>query len=101
MAQTRNDMSRTLTIELPSEVYDYFRQMAAKAGQTPEEWARDRLEAIVPGTVFMTPEERARAVAQLMKHAGAVSVPEAADAHNEQIDRDLAEEYASTHEDSR
>lgn len=94
-------MSHTLTIELPSEVYDYFREMAAKAGQTPEAWARDRLEAIVPGTVFMTSAERAKAVADLMKHAGAVDLGHPTGSDNEQIDRDLADEYASTHEEER
>jgi hypothetical protein len=91
-------VSHTLTIDLPTEVYDYFCLMAAKAGQTPEQWARDRLEAIVPGTIFMTPEERAKAIAKLMKHAGAVAVEDPTGADNEQIDHDLAEEYASTHE---
>jgi hypothetical protein len=94
-------MAHTLTIKLPDEIYEYVCEMALKADQSPAEWVVDRVEAITPGAVFLTPAERAEAKAKLMRHVGAVSIPDATGADNEAIDRDLADEYGSTHEDDR
>ena len=87
-------MSRVLTLELPDEVYGPIEQAARQSGQTPEEWAIARLRASAPSD-----QERASAVARLMRHAGAVNVPDATGADNETLDRDLAREYESRHED--
>lgn len=36
-------MSKTLTFEVPDELYEAFEQLAAKQGRTPEEVAAERL----------------------------------------------------------
>jgi len=91
-------MIHQLTVELPDEVYEHVTEMASKAHLTPEERVIERLLAITPRGKFPTPAELAEARPRLLRYAGAVSVPDPTNADNEQIDRDLAEEYASTHE---
>jgi hypothetical protein len=91
-------MTKKLTIQLPDVIYEHVSGMAQKAGQTPEEWTVARLHAITPKSVFLTPEERARSLAELMKYAGAASSGDPNAADNEKIDRDLAREYESTHD---
>jgi hypothetical protein len=86
-------MSRVLLLELPDEVYQPIAQAAAQRGQTPEEWAVERLRASAPSAA-----ELATALARLMRHAGAVDLGRATGADNPAIDADLAREYGTSHE---
>jgi hypothetical protein len=50
-----------LTIELRPEKEDVLRDVAARRGLPPEEYARELLERSLPRTAARAPEERARA----------------------------------------
>jgi hypothetical protein len=86
-------MSHVLTLEIPDEVYQPLAVAAARAGQTPEEWALTRLRALAP-----PPAEQAAALARLMRHAGAVDLGRPTGAANDGIDAELAREAADSHE---
>jgi hypothetical protein len=86
-------MSHRLTLEVPDDVYQALLQAAAHAGQTPEQWALGLLRARAT-----TAEQRAAALARLLRHAGAADLGRATGAANEGIEADLAREYGSAHE---
>lgn len=97
----KNDaMSKTLTYEIPDELFAAFEQMAAQTGTTPDalalQWLARRVHVQRPP---LNDAERRVALEQLMHYAGAVDSGDSRSADNERIDRDLAREYASTHDD--
>ncbi|MBA3316391.1 MAG: hypothetical protein M3552_05970 [Planctomycetota bacterium] len=85
-------MAQKITIELPDDLYQSAHEAAVRAGLDLEAWLIRQTGYAAP-----TPEMRRSSLEWLMKHAGAATPPDADNSHNEQIDRDLAEEYASTH----
>ncbi len=92
---------RTLTLELPDEVYEVVERTAQAQSQPPSAWVAARLPLILPTRKprpVLTPEEREAARQRLLRHAGAVSSGDSDSANNERIDADLAREYANTHE---
>ena len=89
-------MSTIVNLELSDEVYKPLVKVAEKAGLPLEEWILARLLAYVP-RVALSDQDRAQAMARLMRHAGAVDLGHLTDASNESIDEDLAREYSSTH----
>jgi hypothetical protein len=84
-----------LLIELPDEVYRRLLSAAASAGQSPEQWAVANLQANLP-----TPQQTKGRLPRLMRHAGAVDLGHPTGLDNEQIDADLAKEYADPHENA-
>ena len=93
---------RTLTLELPDDVYEEVMRTARESQLPPTQIAAARVSAAFPSRKprpVLTPEEREAAMARLMRHAGAVSSGDPDSANNERIDADLAREYASNHED--
>jgi hypothetical protein len=94
-------MSKTLTFEVPDELYEAFEQMAAKQGRTTEAVALEWLARNAPPPrPVLTAEQRREALEKLLRHAGAVNSGNPRSADNERIDADLAREYESTHEES-
>jgi len=91
-------MSIVLNLELPDDVYKPLVKVAEKAGLSLEEWVLTRLRAYVP-QVVLSEQERAQAMARLMRHAGAVNLGHPTGLSNESIDEDLAREYSRTHEE--
>lgn len=92
-------MSKTLTFEIPDELYEVFEHTAAKQGRTAEAVALEYMARHAPKPPpNLTQEERKEALAKLLKHAGAVSLGYPTGADNESIDADLAREYGSAHE---
>ena len=89
-------MVQKLTIELPEDLYESARQAAEKANLPLEDWFVRQVGFAAPTT-----EMRRRSLQRLVKYAGAATPESASNSHNEQIDRDLAEEYVDTHEESR
>lgn len=89
-------MSKTLTFEVPDELYEAFERMAAKSGRTTEavalEWIAQRATTHSPQ---LTDEQRREARARLLGHAGAVHSGNTRSGDNEQIDADLAREYGA------
>lgn len=90
-------MARQIVIEVSDDAYRQLCQVARHAGESPEEWARKRLEILVPPATPAAkkqPEDFER----LRHHV--VSAPQALGSDNESIDRDLIREYENTHEES-
>ena len=93
-------MNRTLTFEIPEELYQTFEKMAAKYGKTTEQVALEYLAQHAPKPRPKLSEEELREARQrLLRHAGAASLGYPTGADNESIDADLAREYGSTHEE--
>jgi hypothetical protein len=98
-------MSQTLILELSDEVYTIIQRQAEGAGTSPAHWlARTleqqygRLPAPPSAEARRTPAEQQAARERFERHFGAVDLAAATGADNEQIDADLAREYADTHE---
>ena len=93
-------MSKTLTFEIPVEIYEILEERAAKEGRAVEELALSWLASVTPKPrPKLSEEERQAAWEKLKRHAGAVSSGDPRSADNERIDEDLAREYGSSHEE--
>ena len=90
-------MSTGVTLVLPDNVYEPLVKVAEKAELPLEEWILTRLRAYVL-PVVLSEQERAEAMARLMRHAGAINLGHPIGVDNEGIDADLAREYNSTHQ---
>lgn len=88
-------MDHKLTVTVPEEVYQPLVEEALKQGRTPEEEASLRLQRSVPRR---NGERRPGVLRELF---GSVDLGHPIGIDNEQIDADLALEYANTHEDER
>ena len=84
-------MTVVLKLKIPDAEATPMRQAAEREGKSLEDWAVASLRRSAP-----LASDLSEAVARLSRHA--VDAPQAAGADNESIDRDLAREYASTHE---
>ena len=100
-------MSQTLTLELSDEVYTAIRHHAETAGTSPDHWIVTTLEQQYGGVrarevarVQRTETEKQAARERFERHFGEVDLGYATGIDNEQIDADLAREYAATHEDN-
>ena len=82
-------MSYSLHLKLPDEFRQSLLQVAAMAGQTPEEWAAGVLR-----------QRLARQDDGLRRHLGADNLGKPTGANNTQIDADLTRAYADTHQDA-
>ena len=98
-------MSQTLILELSDEVYTTIQRQAASAGTSPAHWLATTLEqqygprhAGQSARRPRTAAEQHAARVRFEQHFGAVNLPDATGADNEQIDADLAREYSDTHE---
>ena len=98
-------MSQTLTLELSDEVYTVIQRQAEAAGTSPAQWAATTLERQYSrGNDWQvvrarrTEEENQAARERFERHFGEVDLGYATGVDNEQIDADLAREYADIHE---
>jgi LPS sulfotransferase NodH len=91
---------KTLTFEVPDELYQAFEQTAARDGRPVKavaaEWLAEHEPKPRPN---LTEEESKAAWERLLRHAGSVETGDPHSADNERIDADLAREYANNHED--
>ena len=98
-------MSQTLILELSDAVYTQIQRQAEEAGTSPAHWLANALEQQY-GRVHTwqsVPAQRTAAAQQAARerferHFGELDLSDATGADNEQIDTDLAREYADTHE---
>jgi hypothetical protein len=98
-------MSQTLTLELSDEVYTVIRRQAEVAGTSLPHWVATLLEQqcrrIEDWPGFRSPRTEAEQQAardRFERHFGEVDLGYATGVDNEQIDADLAQEYAAAHE---
>ncbi len=90
---------KTLTLDVPDQLYEAFEHVAAAGGRSVEALALESPAQLVPtARPPMTPAERRAARELLRRHCGAVNGGDSHSGDNERIDADLAREYASTHE---
>jgi hypothetical protein len=95
-------MSKTLTYDVPEELYEAFDHIARRDGKTTEQVALEYLtRRAAERRPKLSEEERQAARDRLLRYAGAVNSGDPNSADNERIDADLAREYTSTHEDGR
>jgi len=92
---------KTLTFEIPDDLYEVFQIMAADEHCAVEdvalEWfAKGAAERRKPKP---SPEQRRAAMESLLEFAGAVNSGDPHSGDNDRIDADLAREYGSTHEE--
>lgn len=91
---------KTLTIDVPDELYAVFEQTAVEEGRTVKEVAIEWLAQHGPKSrPRLTPEQHRAAMEELRKFAGAGDSGDPHSADNDRIDADLAREYADNHEE--
>jgi len=89
---------RTLTFEVPDQVYEALEQMAAREGRPVEALVLEWLASHEPKPRRdLTEDESQAAWDRLLRHAGSVESGDPRSADNERIDADLAREYADSH----
>ncbi len=87
-------MSKTLTLEIPDEVFSGFQQIAESKGETAEKFVLEIVLKNFPKTNGnLSEQEKSNSLKNLMNFSGAVSGGNSRSADNEQIDADLAAEY--------
>jgi hypothetical protein len=95
-------MSKTLTFEIPEELYEAFDHIARRDGKTTEQVALEYLaRRAAERRPPLSDKERQAAHENFRHHIGAASLGHPTGADNESIDRDLARAYADTHEDGK
>ncbi|HKP84877.1 MAG TPA: hypothetical protein VJZ26_02195 [Blastocatellia bacterium] len=93
-------MSKTISFEVPNELYEVFEREAAQTGRAVEAVAIEFMAKYGPKPRPKLSEEELReAREKFRRHIGAASLGHPTGADNESIDADLAREYASTHEE--
>ncbi len=86
-------MSKTITLEIPDEVFSSFQKQAASKGETAEKFVLEIVLKNVPRTKNVNSKNEQKAEQQLARWIGAVNSGNPRSADNEQIDADLAQEY--------
>jgi hypothetical protein len=90
---------KSLTFQVPEELWDTFEEIAAREGQSAEAVMLEWLTKHAPKRRNLTPEEAERARQQFRRWFGSVASGNPRSADNEQIDADLAREYGNSHEE--
>lgn len=84
---------KTLTVQVPDEVWQACTEIAAREGRTPEAVCMEHLARQSPPRPNRTPEEIEAARQRFHRHFGAVNSGDPNSADNDRIDADLAKEY--------
>jgi hypothetical protein len=95
-------MSKTLTYDIPEELYEAFDHIAQRDGKTTEQVALEYLtRRAAERRPKLSEAERQAAHERFRRHIGAASLGHPTGADNESIDRDLAREYGDSHEEAQ
>lgn len=90
---------KSITLQVPDEVYEACQQMARKYKRTVEECVLEFMRKYGPKPrPHLTEKEARMAWERLKRHMGAQNLGYATGADNESIDADLAREYDHSHE---
>lgn len=91
---------KTLTFQVPDELYQAFEQIAQRDGRPVDavalEWLAKEANSRKPP---LSDAERRAARKELLEFAGAADTGDPHSCDNERIDSDLAREYGSSHEE--
>lgn len=89
-------MSKTLTLELPDEIYDAIEQIAVRTGEAPQAVALQWLaRRAVPRNVLIDEAQGEAARKRFESHFGAWDSGDPNSADNERIDADLTRAYGN------
>jgi hypothetical protein len=98
-------MSQTLTVKLSDELYTALQRHAEASGTSPADLAARTLEQHYgprghsrPNGGPQTEAEKQKARERFERHFGGVNLGYATGTDNEEMDADLAREYADNHE---
>jgi len=92
---------KTLTIQVPDEVYEACEREAAITGRSVEQCVMEFLLKYGPRPQpKLSEEERRAAMERLERYIGAVCSGDSQSADNERIDADLAGEYSALHQEA-
>jgi hypothetical protein len=92
---------KTITIQVPDEVYAACEREAALTGRTVEQCVMEFLLKYGPRPQpVLSEEERCAAMQRLERYIGAVCSGDSQSADNERIDADLLREYSAFHEEA-
>ncbi len=86
-------MSKTLTLEIPDEVFSSFQKQAERRGETAEKFVLEIVLKNVPQTKSGGNKDVKLAEERFARWIGSVNSGNPRSADNEQIDADLAAEY--------
>lgn len=86
-------MSKTLTLEIPDEVFSSFQKLAESKGETAEKFVLEIVLKNFPKTANNNSETAEIAEERFSRWIGAVNSGNPRSADNEQIDADIAKEY--------
>jgi len=84
---------KTLTVQVPDDLWQAFTEIAEREGRTPEVVCEEWLAKHAPRRSSRTPGEIEAARQRFRRHFGSVNSGNPHSADNDQIDADLAEEY--------
>jgi len=85
---------KTITLQVPDEVYEACLHMAQKYGRSAEEWVMEFLLKHAPVSLQRSDDEQRKAARERLRpYAGAQSLGYPTGVDNESIDTDLASEY--------
>ncbi len=92
-------MAKTITLELPDEVYESLEQVSREAGRELEDVAAEWLASRAPARLMpLTDAERRAALDELAPFIGAIESGDPRSADNWRIDEDLATDAADPHD---
>jgi hypothetical protein len=86
-------MSKTLTLEIPDEVFSNFQKQAESKGETAEKFVLEIVLKNASRSEDNNSKNAQEAEERFARHFGTVNSVNSHSADNEQIDADLAKEY--------
>ena len=86
-------MSKTLTLEIPDEVFSSFQKFAESKGETAEKFVLEIVLKNIPRMKNDNSENQQKVEQRFVRWVGAIDSGNPRSADNEQIDADLAKEY--------
>ncbi len=92
-------MSKTVTLEIPDEVFSKYQKIADIKGETTENIVLEFVITNVPRVEKPDDENARLAEERFARHFGAINSGDSRSADNEKIDADLIRAYEDTHDD--
>ncbi|MCZ7648774.1 MAG: hypothetical protein M5U26_26535 [Planctomycetota bacterium] len=92
-------MGKTVTIEVPDEIYEVLERKAREEGRPMQDVVVEWMANHLPRKRVSSPEVAERQKRELREYFGAWKGPIDGGSENDSIDRDLAREYGSSHEE--
>lgn len=92
-------MSKTITLEIPDEVFRSIQKQAESKGDTAEKFILEIVLKNAPQKTSGNSENSDEAEKRFARHFGAINSGDPRSADNEKIDADLIRAYEDTHED--